>query len=128
MGCGALCGCNILKLHELTTALEKVQQRLIDVGARISRAPNCAFSEKHVEDLEKNIDTLLSKLSDLTCFILPGGNRAAVSLHLCRTVCRRAERSLLRLSDFTTSNKSNPDAIIRRYINRLSDYFYAAAR
>jgi cob(I)alamin adenosyltransferase len=55
--------------------------------------------------------------------VLPGGSRAAAALHLCRTVARRAERVLVELAERETLN---PDAV--RYVNRLSDFFFVAAR
>ena len=62
-------------------------------------------------------------LPELTSFVLPGGTRAAAALHLCRTVARRAERVLVELA---ASETLNPEAL--RYVNRLSDFFFVAAR
>jgi len=59
-------------------------------------------------------------LKPLNSFVLPGGNRGAAQLHVCRTVCRRAERHVLRVDD------ANPEAV--RYLNRLSDLLFILAR
>lgn len=73
--------------------------------------------------LESEIDLILSTLPEAQHFILPGGNRTSAACHVCRTVCRRAERSVVNVSKtFFIHND------IIRYINRLSDYFFVLAR
>ena len=76
-----------------------------------------------VERLESEIDALNAGLAPLTSFVLPGGTPAAAALHLCRTVARRAERLAVALAG---REPVNPEAM--RYINRLSDFFFVAAR
>ena len=80
-------------------------------------------SAGQVTRLEGEIDRLNAELAPLTSFVLPGGSEASAALHLCRTVARRAERLMVDLADRETVN---PDAL--RYINRLSDFFFVAAR
>ena len=78
-----------------------------------------------MEALEQQIDRLQAALEPLKAFILPGGAAAAAQLHVARTVCRRAERALVRLSD------GEPEAIdpqALKFLNRLSDLLFAAAR
>jgi len=72
-----------------------------------------------VEALERSIDEMEEELPELKSFILPGGGKAGASLHLARTVCRRAERSAVALG---------ARAGILRYLNRLSDWLFVAAR
>jgi cob(I)alamin adenosyltransferase len=78
-----------------------------------------------VERLEDHIDRLNSALSPLRSFVLPGGHPAAAFLHLARTVCRRAERLMVALKDEEGEQVS--DAALR-YVNRLSDLLFVAAR
>lgn len=81
------------------------------------------LNEDKIFELEKLIDDYTSKLTPLKQFILPGGTIAAAHLHHCRTVCRRAERLAVKLSSEEQVNRN-----ILVYINRLSDYFFTAAR
>lgn len=75
--------------------------------------------------LEQQIDTLNAELTPLRSFILPGGEPAAGYLHLARTICRRAERLMVELAE-KSSEGVTPAAL--RYINRLSDFLFVAAR
>lgn len=77
-----------------------------------------------VEEVEKEIDRLQDLLPPLRLFILPGGSRAASFAHVCRTVCRRAERQILRLAECG----AQVDDEVTAYVNRLSDYFFVLAR
>ncbi len=77
-----------------------------------------------VADLEKEIDRLQETLPPLRLFVLPGGTRAASYAHVCRTVCRRSERMILRLAE----SGAYVDENVTAYINRLSDYFFVLAR
>jgi len=73
--------------------------------------------------LEREIDEMESKLPPLTSFILPGGKAAASHCHIARTVCRRAERAVLRLDE-----KEETPEVIRKFLNRLSDYLFVLGR
>jgi cob(I)alamin adenosyltransferase len=75
-----------------------------------------------VQELEYEIDEMTSQLPSQRSFILPGGCRSAALSHVCRTVCRRAERVLVSLQ-----NEANVDKGILPYLNRLSDYLYVLA-
>lgn len=111
--------------------LRSIQNELFDVGADLCVPPNESENPEHVlrvtaaqyERLEKAIDRLNENLQPLRSFILPGGTPAAGWLHLARTVCRRAERSVVTL---ITTEEVNPSALI--YLNRLSDYLFVLAR
>ncbi len=76
-----------------------------------------------VTRLEREIDAMNDRLTPLRSFILPGGSVLAAQLHLCRTVCRRAERLVVELA---VEEDVNPEAV--RYLNRLSDWFFVAGR
>ena len=81
------------------------------------------ISDTEIEDLEHWMDEFEKELKPLQYFILPGGGKGPTSLHICRTVCRRAERSLVLLNE---SEEVRPELI--KYLNRLSDYLFVLAR
>ena len=116
---------------DLDAMLARIQNDLFDLGADLA-VPEAAtptsrrrlrVSAGQVTRLEGELDRLNAELAPLTSFVLPGGSEASAALHLCRTVARRAERLMVDLADRETVN---PDAL--RYINRLSDFFFVAAR
>jgi cob(I)alamin adenosyltransferase len=81
------------------------------------------MTDAQVDRLEAEIDAMNSRLQPLRSFILPGGSALSAHLHLCRTVSRRAERLAVALA---RNEHVNPAAL--RYLNRLSDWFFVAAR
>ena len=81
------------------------------------------ISETEIEELENWMDEYETQLEPLQYFILPGGGKSATALHVCRTVCRRAERSLVFLNE---SEEVRPELL--KYLNRLSDYLFVLAR
>ena len=81
------------------------------------------ITDEDVLQLERIIDRYTAELPPVTSFILPGASVAGAQLHVCRTVCRRAERLFVR---FASENAVRP--VLERYINRLSDFFYIMAR
>ncbi|MFN0060969.1 MAG: cob(I)yrinic acid a,c-diamide adenosyltransferase [Myxococcaceae bacterium] len=110
--------------------LSRIQEELFTLGAVLA-TPKGAATEAHIPKvepswggrMEKLMDTYAELLPPMTHFILPGGSRAAAALHVARTVCRRAERSVVRLSQ-----KSAVDADVLVYLNRLSDLLFMMAR
>ncbi len=86
--------------------------------------PLPTITENHVKWIEKNIDDLSTQLPPLRSFILPGGHQSASFLHFCRAVCRRTERSVVKLLD--NEEDINPNILI--FLNRLSDLFFIMAR
>ena len=107
--------------------LRRVQNELFDLGADIATPGEIEGALRivgsQVERLEQEIDAMNESLDPLTSFILPGGSAEVAALHLARTVVRRAERSVVALSE---AEQVNPDALA--YINRLSDLLFVAAR
>jgi cob(I)alamin adenosyltransferase len=81
------------------------------------------FHVEHIEDLEVWIDLFTEELPELSSFILPSGTKVSAQLHVARTVCRRAERRCVKLVE---AKVCDPNAL--KYLNRLSDFFFAAAR
>lgn len=109
--------------------LGRIQEVLFISEARVARDPDKetrelpVFGDNDIHILEKEIDTMNDELPELKNFILPGGHQTVSYCHIARTVCRRAERSLIRV------NKTSPvDEIIIRFVNRLSDYLFVLAR
>lgn len=113
----------------LDEVLCQLQDELFDLGSELATPPEF-FQEgmyrigaDEVTRLEKWIDQCQKDLEPLKSFILPGGGRIGAYLHQCRTVCRRAERDILRLS---REEDINPNII--KYVNRLSDLFFVLSR
>ena len=109
--------------------LGRIQEVLFISEALVARDPDKEirelpfFGNNDIHILEKEIDAMNDELPKLKNFILPGGNQIVSYCHIARTVCRRAERSLIRV------DKSSPvDEIIIRFVNRLSDYLFVLAR
>ena len=118
---------NYLKLNQKKVIL-KIQNDLFDIGADIATPLNkknngIRLRKNQTVYLEKEIDKINSKLKPLTSFVLPGGNEISGWLHLARTINRRCEVSIVKLSE---KNKINLE--ILRYINRLSDFLFILAR
>lgn len=118
--------------HELDDILARLQNDFFDLGADLATPDSgkkleyepLRVSEQQVERVETEIDRLNAKLAPLNSFVLPGGAPAAAALHLARTVVRRAERLMVELND--NGDHVNPAGL--RYINRVSDLLFVAAR
>lgn len=106
--------------------LISIQNRLFVVGAQLAteapNVPSSVITDDDVTNLENNIDKASEGLPKWRGFTLPGGCREAAIAHVCRTVCRRAERRIL-----TLNFEEKVDPQLLKYINRLSDYFYVLA-
>ncbi|MBO7471511.1 MAG: cob(I)yrinic acid a,c-diamide adenosyltransferase [Bacteroidaceae bacterium] len=106
--------------------LISIQNRLFVVGAQLAteapNVPSSVITDDDVSILENNIDKASEGLPRWRGFTLPGGCREAAEAHVCRTVCRRAERRIL-----TLNSEEKVDPQLLKYINRLSDYFYVLA-
>lgn len=115
----------------LAEMLFNIQNELFDLGADLcvpekpDDKPRLRLRQSQVDRLERHIDELNDALPPLTSFILPGGSKAAAALHLARAIVRRAERIMVALAN-------EPDETVGetalKYINRLSDFLFVAAR
>jgi len=108
---------------DVAEALSEVQHDLFDLGGEVSIPGHTMLADSQVERLEARIEAWNGELAPLKEFILPGGTRAAAAAHLARTICRRAERSLVQLNE---KDKISDTAL--RYLNRLSDLLFIAGR
>lgn len=108
---------------DVAEALAEIQHDLFDLGGEISIPGHAMLADAHIERLEARIQAWNEELPPLKEFILPGGSRAAAAAHLARTVCRRAERSVVELGE----KEKVGDAALR-YLNRLSDLLFIAGR
>lgn len=126
----------LARLHasgEIDAQLARIQNDLFDLGADLARPdmerdgeagyPVLRMSAAQVTRLEHEIDAMIARLEPLRSFILPGGSALSAQLHLCRTVCRRAERCTVELATMESVNEA---AV--KYLNRLSDWFFVTAR
>lgn len=119
------------KCQEDAEFLTDIQSKLFIVGGYLAtdnseheiRSGNIVEPEM-IAAIEQQIDAIDAILPPLKLFILPGGCRAAAICHVCRTMCRRAERCVLRL----IKDGAEVDENVTAYINRLSDYFFVLAR
>jgi len=127
----------VARLHTTETPaidamLARIQNDLFDLAADLcspdkGKGPGgerLAVNAQQVKRLEDEIDTLNAELAPLRTFVLAGGSAAAAYLHLARTICRRAERIIVELSD--SGQDVSPE--VRSYINRLSDFLFVASR
>lgn len=115
---------------ELKDFLLYVQNKLFVVGSYLateaeaqSEKSAVIITEKDIEALETMMDKIDAELPKLTRFILPGGSESAARAHICRTVCRRAERNVYRVADEYPIHE-----MILIFLNRLSDFFFLTAR
>ena len=113
----------------LDTVLRQIQDELFDLGSELATPPDFfqqgmyRVGENEVKKIEQLIDECQKELEPLKSFVLPGGDRIGAYLHQCRTVCRRAEREILRLS---RAEELSEWPI--KYVNRLSDLFFVLSR
>jgi cob(I)alamin adenosyltransferase len=117
------------KLAGLIEMLLRVQHELFNLGSILATLPEdvhpkqARVTEADIERLESEMDAMNAELPGLRSFVLAGGSRLDAELHICRTVCRRAERLVVALSRQETIP---PEAV--RYLNRLSDALFVWAR
>ena len=108
--------------------LKEVQQRLFVVQTLLATEKEVPFQlpqlpDTAVDEIEHQIDELQAQLPPFRSFVMPGGTLPSAQCHVARTVCRRAERCIVKLSE-----QSPVDNRIARYINRLSDYLFVLSR
>jgi cob(I)alamin adenosyltransferase len=115
--------------QRLDDIFRRLQNELFDLGSELATPPDFSYEgmfrvgDDEVKSLEKLIDELQKDLAPLSSFILPGGGKVGGFLHQARTVCRRAEREILRLS---REEELSPHPL--KYVNRLSDLLFVLSR
>lgn len=107
---------------KLAPPLASIQSCLFHLGTALSASSQGSIKPQNITTLEHEIDRLQDSTPQPGTFVLPGGSMSAAQSHVCRTVCRRAERSVVELSSHYAI-----DPIILEYLNRLSDYFFVLA-
>ncbi len=121
-----------LRQRRLIAALQSIQNELFNIGSELASETGGRAAElgrlflepeAKIAELERLIDEYDAKVPPLRTFILPSGSQAGALLHLCRTVCRRAERAVVRLA---RQEPVNPTVLA--YLNRLSDLLFVLAR
>ena len=120
-----------LSMDEFKNELKDVQDRLFTIGSSLAcdadKEPKMKLPDLHEADiklLEVKIDEMTAQLPPMKSFILPGGHVTISSIHICRTVCRRAERLLVGMQQ----HQLFVEPKVLQYINRLSDYLFTLAR
>ncbi|HMP99190.1 MAG TPA: cob(I)yrinic acid a,c-diamide adenosyltransferase [Cyclobacteriaceae bacterium] len=109
--------------------LISIQENLFTIGAMLAAEPGNNkikipnITEAHIQQLESAIDEMDSQLSPMRNFVLPGGHQAVSIAHICRTVCRRAERLCVALHEAEGVHE-----LVIKYLNRLSDYLFVLSR
>jgi cob(I)alamin adenosyltransferase len=118
------------ELAGLVRRIRRVQHELFNLGSLLATRPEevganqARITNSEIARLEREIDEVNAALPELRSFVLPGGSRLSAELHLCRTVCRRAERACVRLQ--RDDPESDPAAVA--YLNRLGDALFAWSR
>lgn len=130
----------------MRTTLTRIQHELFTLGGELSMPGSALMTETHLLELERAIEALNRTLPPLKEFVLPGGNAPAAAAHLARAICRRAERSAWALHEAEKGDapsfppeeaaghadrkegKEGASPFSARYLNRLSDYLFVAAR
>lgn len=113
--------------QDILVDLETIQNELFDGGGDLSnvmKERHYKLADESIEVLEKRIDELMEEAPPLERFILPGGSPASATMHIARTVARRAERRTVTLMN----EVDDVSDVVVRYLNRLSDYLFVAAR
>jgi len=115
-----------IREQSLQSFLIEIQKNLFDLGSMLAN-PNqdskAVLKEEDIKVLEDEMDNMNVKLPELRSFVLPGSNELSSLSHVCRTVCRRAERRTISLA-----KEAEIDPKTIKYLNRLSDYFFVLSR
>ena len=110
--------------------VERIQNNLFNVCTNLATDqdqtelyPSAYLPEGAIKELEDEVDSIMHELPERQGFILPGGTQEAAQAHVCRTVCRRAERRIVALAEEATVSPE-----VQQYVNRLSDYLFILAK
>ena len=125
---------NSAKHAAIAASLEQIQRHLLDAGSVIA-TPDKAMAQQLRFDpkvwtgsIEQELYRMEAELPPLDCFIVPGGDNGAAQLHVCRSVCRRAERAIVAVRESEEAANTKLFLDTQRFFNRLSDYFFVLAR
>jgi len=110
-------------LKDYKSFLQNIQSLIFVISADLTTKSKTSFDKKHIEKLENETNKLNDNLPLLANFILPGGSKESSCIHIARTVCRKVERSLVRVSE-----SEEIDSYLLIFINRLSDFLFTLAR
>lgn len=118
---------NFIEDDEVVNIIYKIQRELFDVASELATLDETKIprkiTEEYIKSLENIIDSYIERIPKMDKFIIPGSNKACASLHVSRTICRRAERRIL-----TLSKHEDVNPLLIKYVNRLSDCIYSMAR
>ena len=118
-----------IKDETIKDILNNIQPKLFSIGSILASGKNqnklekIKIEKKDVKYIESHIDSMNNELPELKNFIIPGGHKISSYSHVCRSICRRAERRISELN-----NEQSVDPNILSYINRLSDFFFVLSR
>ena len=118
-----------IKDEKIKDILNNIQPKLFSIGSILASGKNqnmlekVKIEKKDVKYIESHIDSMNNELPELKNFIIPGGHKISSYSHVCRSICRRAERRISELN-----NEQSVDPNILSYINRLSDFFFVLSR
>ena len=118
-----------IKDETIKDILNNIQPKLFSIGSILASGKKqnmlekVKIEKKDVKYIEFHIDSMNNELPELKNFIIPGGHKISSYSHVCRSICRRAERRISELN-----NEQSVDPIILSYINRLSDFFFVLSR
>ena len=126
--CTAVSSIGSVLNERIVDELHRIESQLMSVAALLAIGKGgegkvAPIAEERVVELEEAIDRMQAEIPAITKFTIPGGHRAVSLSHICRTICRRAERAALRAAEITDVDES-----VFRYLNRLSDYLYNLGR
>lgn len=121
--------CEPLPAH-IDALLGRIQNELFDLGAELCIPGHTAVQAEHVAGMDADISRYNATLGKLEEFILPGGSRGAALAHVARSVCRRAERTVVAMEEAESSEagQQTSQSYVRQYLNRLSDLLFVLAR
>ena len=119
---------DLIEIDEVKLKLITIQKSMFIIGSQLAstaknKSKTPCIVQEDIEFLEHNIDVMNATLSTMTHFILPGGHPTVSHCHIARSICRRAERKICKLSE-----NEMIDTTILKYINRLSDYLFVLSR
>ncbi|MCF6462243.1 cob(I)yrinic acid a,c-diamide adenosyltransferase [Clostridium sp. Cult1] len=118
---------NYIDEEEIYNIIQEVQNKLFTVASNLATEDKTKVKyhivEEDIKYLEENIDEYMGRLNNPIGFIVPGSGEKSGYLHVCRTICRRAERRIITLGSYR-----EVDPLVIKYVNRLSDLIYALAR